>query len=265
MKVQDTAAMTDEIRRLAARQLADLDAKTPNRMFSRQTELSVAQAYELQTEVARLRETRGEKIIGYKVGCTSRAIQQQLGIGEPIFGRLFDTSCYASGTKLSCRSFANLAVEGEIAIRLNGAASDASLGNEEYLKTIAEVFPVIELHHYVLQSPNPCCQELIASNGMHAGFVLADDEGRPMPDGKPDLTIWIKDDSGDMIAKSSLLSRPIESLRWLAARLAGFGLALSPGQVVLTGSPMRLFPVGPGSEVVVKTKPAGTSRAEFVP
>ena len=243
--------LTDELHELATRQLADFDARTPNRMFSEPFELTTAQAYELQEEVVRLRERRGEKCIGYKVGCTSAAIQQQLGISEPIFGRIFETGCHAAGVRLSCGDYANPAVEGEFAVRLSSDLPGSPLSDEQYHQAIQDFFPVIELHHFVLQSDRASCQELIASNGMHAGFVLAEKQRGVMPDGNPGLTIWIKSASGGIIEKSSTKSRPIESLRWLAGRLAEQGLHLSEGQIVLTGSPMQLFPVAPGSHVIV--------------
>jgi 2-keto-4-pentenoate hydratase len=256
--------LTDQFRELAARQLADFDARTPNRMFSEPVELTTAQAYEVQEEVARLRERRGEKFIGYKVGCTSAAIQKQLGISEPIVGRIFDTGCHAAGVRLSCGDYANPAVEGEFAVRLARDLPGSPLTDEQCREAIQDIFPVIELHHFVLQSDRPSCQELIASNGMHAGFVLAENQRGVMPGGNPALTIWIKSASGGVIAKSSAKSRPVESLRWLAGRLAEQGLHLSEGQIVLTGSAMQLFPVVPGSHVIVDAKSMGQSRAEFI-
>jgi 2-keto-4-pentenoate hydratase len=257
--------LTDELHELATRQLADFDARTPNRMFSEPVELKTAQAYDIQEEVARLRERRGEKIIGYKVGCTSAAIQQQLGISEPIFGRIFETGGHAAGVRLSCGDYANPAVEGEFAVRLARNLPGSPLSDEQYLEAIQDIFPVIELHHFVLQSARPSCQELIASNGMHAGFVLAEKQRGVMPGGNPGLTIGITSASGGVIAKSSTISRPIESLRWLTGRLAEHGLFLSAGQIVLTGSPMQLFPVAPGSHVIVEAESMGQSRAEFIP
>ena len=256
--------LTDELHELATRQLADFDARTPNRMFSEPVELTTAQAYELQEEVARLRERRGEKIIGYKVGCTSAAIQRQLGISEPIFGRVFETGRHATGVRLSCGDYANPAVEGEFAVRLARDLPGVPLSDEQYREAIQDIFPVIELHHFVLQSERPSCQELIASNGMHAGFVLAEKQLGVMPGGNRGLTIWVKSASGGVIAKSSMKSRPIESLRWLAGRLADQGLHLLEGQIVLTGSPMQLFPVVPGSHVIVKAEFMGENRAEFI-
>ena len=69
----------------------DYDVRTPGVRSDELTDLTTVQAYALQAEIARLRERRGENVIGYKVGCTSKSIQVQLGVQEPIFGRIFDT------------------------------------------------------------------------------------------------------------------------------------------------------------------------------
>ena len=85
--------MAVDLLELAQRMLADDDARTPGQFFGEPLDLTTVQAYALQVEIARLREERGEKVIGSKVGCTSRPIPMQLGVKEPIFGRLFDIEC----------------------------------------------------------------------------------------------------------------------------------------------------------------------------
>src|SRR5262249_41487496 len=134
------------------------------------TDLTTGQAYSLQAEIARLREARGERLIGYKIGCTSREIQQQLGMREPIYGRMVETGYLRSCARISHARFANRAIEGELAV---GLASDLSMpsSDETIQRAIGSVFPVIELHDYVIRDPRSCRQELIASSGMHAGFV----------------------------------------------------------------------------------------------
>ena len=253
--------MIVDIQELARRMLAAYDARTPGQCLALPLNLTIAQAYDVQAEVARLREDRGEKIIGYKVGCTSRLIQEQLGIKEPIFGRLFDTECHDSGARISHTSYANLAVEGELAIRLATDLPASKLDRFERLDTIESIFPVIELHNYVLRSPKTRVQELIASNGMHAGFVLAEQpHGGPLGDDPADLTVRV---DGERVGVSDgpwTMSDPMAALRWLAARLGKYGLGLSRGQVILTGSPLPLYLVGPGSRVVVETPPLGKCR-----
>jgi 2-keto-4-pentenoate hydratase len=257
---------TDEIQHLAGCLLADLDARTPGVRLRPVPGLSILGAYALQDAVLRLREQRGERVLGYKVGCTSRAIQEQLGVDEPIFGRIFDTGCYRSGVRLSHRCYANLGVEGELAVRL-GRDLPGAPSVEECLAAIGAVFPVIELHHYVIPGAWPSGAWLVASNGMHAGFVLAEEE-KPCPDLSDlghGLSIQINGITVEAFAESGAVPGPLRSLRWLAGRLAECGLHLSGGQVILTGSPMKLYPVAAGSRIVVDAPRLGTSCAEVGP
>ena len=194
----------------------------------------------------------------------------QLGVTEPIFGRLFDTECHRSGVHLSSARYANLAVEGEMAVRLSKDLPSEPLSAEECREVIAEVFPVIELHHYVLPGAWPPGPWLIASNGMHAGFVSAESPTRGSAGASPSrfahsLSIRINEIVVGAVEDAASLTCPIESLRWLAGRLAQFGIQLCKGQVILTGSPMKLYPVSPGSRIVVEAPPLGASCVEIDP
>jgi 2-keto-4-pentenoate hydratase len=258
--------MTDaELLSMASCLLADYDARTHGTRFARPIDLDVAQAYELQREIARLREARGEKIIGYKVGCTSKPIREQLGVSEPIFGRIFDTGCFRSGVRLSCTRYANLAVEGELAVRLGKDLCGAAVSEKTCREALEAVFPVIELHHYVLHAASPPGPQLIASSGMHAGLVLAEAETRcsGLASLRYSLGIQINEVVVGTMGDSAL--RPIESVHWLVGRLAQFGLQLYRGQVILTGSPLKLYPVAAGSRIVVEAPPLGRSCAEIDP
>jgi 2-keto-4-pentenoate hydratase len=95
------------------------------------TTLTLADAYAIQAEVARLRAAEGELVAGYKVGCTGPGVRKQLGMDGPIRGFLYRTELYRSGSKLSHAAYANLAIEGGLAVRLGDDAE------------IARIFPVI--------------------------------------------------------------------------------------------------------------------------
>ena len=130
-----------------------------------------------------------------------------------------------------------------------------------------QVFPVIELHHYVLPGAWPPGQWLIASNGMHAGFVSAEAQTRcsGLASFAHSLSIRIDEVVVGAVQDVASLNLPIESLRWLAGRLAQLGVQLCKGQVILTGSPMNLFPVASGSRIVVDAPPLGASCVEIDP
>jgi 2-keto-4-pentenoate hydratase len=257
----------DELHDWSRRLLADLDAGQPGRSFICPAGLPARDAYDLQQEVARLRERRGERVIGYKVGCTSPSIQEQLGVREPIFGRVFDTGWFPAASRLSHARFPHLAVEGELAVRLSRDLPGSSLPDCAYVEAVGSVFPVIELHHYDRRGAGPSLPGLIATGGMHGGLVPAGRE-TPCSGSLPavrGLEVRIGGDPSGATAEPWAMGDPAATLRWLSARLAEFGLALALGQVILTGSMLPLFPVGPGARVVVEARPLGESVAEVDP
>lgn len=143
-----------ELRSLAERQLADYDARTPGRMFSGPPPVvSQAEAYFLQLEVARLRGERGECLAGYKVGCVSELIRRQLHTERAMFGHVFASEVHRSGAALDPQAFAKLAIEGEFAFRLSQAIPDSDWLQQHRREAFASIFPIIELHNYVLR----CC------------------------------------------------------------------------------------------------------------
>jgi|SRR5579872_599255 len=251
---------------LARRMLADFDGRTPGRAFAEPVELSIAEAYALQAEVARLREARGERVIGYKIGCTSSVIQAQLGASEPIFGRVFDTGWHPAGARLSSACFANLAVEGELAVRLAHDLEGDRLTAEQCRAAIAEVFPVIELHHFVLPRTCPPGAWLIASGGLHAGVVIPPaGEGSGVCSAGSPRALSVRIDAAVVgsVEDAESLARPVTSLQWLGRTLTRFGLKLCQGQLILTGSSLPLYPVGAGSRVVVEAPPLRASCVEI--
>jgi 2-keto-4-pentenoate hydratase len=257
--------MTTDRNALARSMLADFDASKPGCALAEPIDLSIAEAYALQAEIGRLREARGEHLIGYKVGCTSRAVQAQVGVSEPIFGRLFDSGCHPVGARLSAATFANLAVEGEFAVQLACDVSGEDVSFDQCRAAIAAVFPVIELHHYVIPRTCPPAPWMVASSGLHAGVVMPSGgiSGPQHLCGAWSLSVRIDDAVVGSVDDEESLARPVTSLQWLARRMAEFGLSLRQGQLILTGSSLPLYPVSSGSSIVVEAPPLGASSVEI--
>lgn len=249
---------------LARNWLTDYDARGVQASSAIPVSLTIAEAYQLQSEIAQLREARGEAVVGYKVGCVSRAIQEQLGVNEPVFGRLYSTELLRPGATLSARHYPSLAIEGELAVRL-AADSPASPSSKVDLgHAIASVFPVIELHRYNLRKDLPTGPQLVVSSGMQAGVVLPETEARiPLDICSNDrLTVMLNDAATDSVDLGEAVRSIAASLEWLSAKLAESGLFLKGGQIVLTGSPMPLFPVSPGARILVAAASLGQASAQ---
>jgi 2-keto-4-pentenoate hydratase len=243
---------------LAARQLADYRAHTPGTFFGEEghPRLTLHDAYAVQAEVARLRAAEGGPVAGYKVGTTGAGVREQVGMDGLIRGFVYGTKLYPGGAELSHDSYDNLAIEGELAVRLG---SDAE---------IVRIFPIIELHNCVFRSITPSLQELIANNGVHAGVVLPAKEGAEWGGEEPlegMLRVEINGRTVEEGAMAGVPGGPAGSVGWLRRNLDAYGLDLRAGQLVLTGTPLGLYPVRPGDSVHVTAERLGNVEATVVP
>jgi 2-keto-4-pentenoate hydratase len=242
----------------AARQLSDRDARTPGTMFAEHFSLSEDEAYAIQAEVCRLREQRGESVVGYKIGCTSTSIQQQLHIDHPVFGRLFDSERWPTGTSLESSQFCGLAIEGELAVRLSRDLSADELTDAEVLAAIESVFPIIELHHLVFRRSERTAEELIANNAIHAGFVFPANSSVEFDIEPATLRIDINDEPVATVSGTELTRTVVDSIRWLSRELHSHGRGLLTGQTILCGSVADLFPISSKCRIVVTTDRFGS-------
>lgn len=254
---------SDQIAKWAARQLSDYDTREPGKLFAEGVTLNVDDGYRIQTAVAELREQRGEAIIGYKVGCTSPKIQSQLGIDHCVTGRLFQTEQHSNGATIRRSQFANLAIEGELAITLAREPTETDFTVEGIPTCVANVFPVIELHHLMMRGQRSSAGELIANNAIHGGFVAGARVSPVAPIGVPSLSIHSDDSVIERCAGLELIATINSSLRWLADVVSDRGENLTAGQIVLTGSIPSLIPISDRCHIRVTTMPFGNVEAHI--
>lgn len=249
---------TEELRRLARRQLADYHARTPGRMFAEGGHgLDLAAAYRLQIETARLRrEAHGEVVMGYKIGCVSPSVQRQLGVEHPVFGHVFASEGWLDGASLSSAAFCRLGIEGEFAVTLAADIAEPAVLRDRPERFVERVFPVIELHNHVLRGTEPSAVEVVANNALHAGIVLPERKVPPTGGQTLEIQVWINDER-----KGRATVDPLATLPALAERLAVQGIHLRQGDLALTGSPLPIYDVGPGDSIRVDAPQIGTVRA----
>ena len=168
---------------------------------------------------------------------------QQFGMAGPIRGCLFrkrDSSARSYG---DMHEFANLAIEGEMAVRIGAEG------------TIAAVFPVIELHHFVFRGTRKTLPELVANNGLNGGFVLPQRRLAPVAGlyRAARRAERLDQRSSDRLRGAMANAGGVHaSLGWLREHLAKKDRALLPEQIILTGTPLGLYPVRAGDRVVVR-------------
>jgi len=242
---------------LAKQLLADYDAHHPGLLFAQGASfLSVAQAYALQLEVARLRQARGERLAGFKVGCVSEAIRRQFGLDRAVFGHVWASEIYPDGAVLDSTRFEGLAIEGEFAFRLAEDIPSADALADEPGRFLASAEALIELHNYVFRTQPPTGQELVANNALHAGVVTSAEMRSHWPPAlllDEQISVLRNREVLGTATGQSLPGGPLGSLLQLTEHLAVHGIQLKRGQLVLTGSPLPLYRVSPGDHIQVRS------------
>jgi 2-keto-4-pentenoate hydratase len=214
--------------------------------------LVLDQAYRVQRGVV-ARRTAAEgapaRQIGWKVGLTAPAIQKQFGYAEPVFGRLLAEGRLPSGHVFpAAPALIAPGFETELCLRL---AEDLPAGADaaHARRAVASCHPALEIIEtrgdFVAQMPLA-----IADNAQQKAFVVGD----PVPLADRDLAAVeaVVTVNGTEVARGlgeAVLGDPVNSLVWLAAKLAADGEALRAGDWVMTGSFVRQFPLAPGDRV----------------
>lgn len=257
-----------DAQKIAVRQLQDYDRGEPGSYFSdKEVQLGVEDAYKLQFEVARLRKQRGEQVAGYKIGCISQTMQDQLGLDRPVFGHVWESEFRVPGSIIEIANFDGLAVEGEFAVRLAVDVPSAAWLRENP-DAFSAGFIVIELHNYVFRGTSANrAAELIANNAIHAGVVLPVKE-TPLNNANAMLDAPLRVlCNGEVIGTSSsrqLDDGPMEGILRLVEHLEAHDKHLRRGDMVLTGSPLPLWRVSAGDRIDVLCEEFGRVATTYV-
>jgi 2-keto-4-pentenoate hydratase len=227
--------------------------------------LSLDDAYEVQRRVVEARTAEGERVVGYKVGCTSRAIRRQFGLTEPICGRLMSPHVHHGDTSLGWHDYRGPAVEPEFVFVMGKDLAEEVSDSGSLLDAIDSVSPGIEVHNYCFRFGEPTSQELVASNGLHACLVVGDRKTDPK---NIDLDLegvglFVNGVLADSGIGAEVMGGPLLSLRWLVNLLVRRGEVLRAGQLVIPGSPVGLIRVGPGDRVSARFTHLGGVEAVF--
>src|ERR1700681_1792938 len=202
--------------------------------------ITIEDAYAISTEVAKRKMAAGAKLIGHKVGLTSKAMQRSSMIDEPDFGFILDDQMIADGAKVKHADYCMPRVEVELAFVMGKRLLGPGVGLTDVLRATEYVVPAIEIVDARLQDQRHIF-DTVADNGA-AAIALG---GRPVGPLDVDLR-WV---GGIMYRNSEIeetglaagvLGHPALGVAWLANKLGQHGTALEPGHLVLAGSFTRV-------------------------
>ncbi|WP_139978569.1 2-keto-4-pentenoate hydratase [Nocardioides litoris] len=213
-------------------------------------------AYAVQQGLVQARVAGGARVVGRKIGATSKAVQDQLGVDQPDFGYLLDDMDVSGRDRVSMRTLVQPRVEAEVAFRL---AADVDLPEDEItLEAVRErvevALPALEVVDSRIAAWDIGFTDTVADNASSGLFVVGT-EGRPLdgPDGleprEVDMALAVGGEVRSSGNGAACLGDPLEALRWLAVQCARFGDPLRAGHLVLSGALGPFVPFAAGDRV----------------
>lgn len=261
------------IRAAAAR----LDAAERNRQQVRSVSfdhpgMTIDDAYAIQKAWIGLKEARGRRIVGRKVGLTSRAMQQAMQIDRPDFGVLLDDMVLSEGTPIEVAAFTDLRVEVEIAFVLGAPLAGTANTLADVMAATARVIPAVELIAARTFRIDPETRkprgvvDTIADNAASAAIVMG---GRPMDPAVVDLRwigalLWKNGEIEESGVSAAVMNHPGNAVAWLANTFGALGERLEAGEIILSGSFTRPVAVAAGDVFHVDFGSSGAFSLRFV-
>jgi 2-keto-4-pentenoate hydratase len=207
--------------------------------------LSNDQAYEILFGLMARRLASGERQIGWKVGLTSKAIQQQFNVHEPVFGCILESR--PSGHVFAPADLISPGFENELCLRL-GKDLSGTITADDARDAIGAVYPSLE----IIETRGNLTRQLalaLADNAQQKTVILGAPVKLPAQPEAVEARVIINGETLATGTGDAVLGHPLNSLVWLSAKLAGFGRSLKAGEVIMSGSFTRQFPIRPGDMI----------------
>ncbi len=235
-------------------------------LTTRYPDMQVEDSYRVQAKWVERGLRNGRRLVGRKIGLTSKVMQAATGITEPDYGAIFDDMVYENGDEIPFDRFSNVRIEVELAFVLKSELQGPSVSVFDALRATEYVVPALEILSSRIEMEGRTIVDTISDNAAMGAMVYG---GRPIAPDAVDLR-WVSallyrnqtiEESG---VAAAVLNHPATGVAWLANKLAQHGDVLKAGDIVLAGSFTRPMWVERGDTVLADYGPLGTIANRFV-
>lgn len=258
-----------------AKQLADMliqaeasgEACEPLRNVAKRLgwETTQENAYSVQRIVTAHRKTKGDRIVGRKIGLTAKSVQKQLGVDEPDYGCLWSSQAHGDGEVLKLASFIEPKLEAEVALVLERDVTNADATLADLINATAYALPAFEIVDSHIGNWDIKLFDTVSDNASGAGYVLGAEPRRldqlSLRDAK--MTLWEDQKEVSTGSGGECMGHPLNAATWLARRLAEMGDPFRAGDIILTGALGPMVGVKAGARYEMEIQGLGRVKVEF--
>lgn len=237
-------------------------------LIERHQDITIEDAYQISLHMLNKRiDLDGERVVGKKIGVTSKAVQEMLGVFQPDFGFLTDVMECQNGAEIPIAgNLIQPKAEGEIAFRLKKGLCGPGVTEQDVLDATATIIPCFEIVDSRINDWRIRIQDTVADNASCGVYVLGSDEVDPRDFDLPNLKMKIYK-NGEFLSEglgSAVQGNPLTAVAWLANTLGEFGIPFEAGEVILSGSLAPLESVVPGDTMHLELENIGSASCRFV-
>ena len=227
--------------------------------------LDVVDAYEIQLSNIRDRLAAGATVHGHKVGLSSQAMQQMMGVDEPDYGHLLSDMEVFHDEPVDAGRYCYPRVEVEVGFILGDTLPGEGCTEDDVIAATEAVAPAIELIDSRILDWKIGLVDTIADNASSAGYVLGPERVKPTEIDLLTIEARLLKNGSEVASGRSdaVLGNPVTAVAWLARKVASFGVRLEAGHVVLPGSVHRAVDVAPGDEFTAELDGLGHVNLTF--
>jgi len=222
-------------------------------------------AYQVQEINTRKWLSEGRRLVGRKIGLTSKAVQTQLGVDQPDYGMLFADMDVADGERVDVGRVLQPKVEAEVAFVLSQDLDEERLTTADMISSIDYAVAAIEIVGSRVANWDIRILDTIADNASSGLFVLGH-QPRKLSEFDARLCGMVMERHGEPVSMGAgvaCLGSPVTAALWLARKMAGVGRPLKKGDIILSGALGPMVPVEPGDVVEARIEGLGSVRAAF--
>ena len=241
-------------------------SKTVAPITARHPEVSIVDAYAIQQQMIARRLAAGEKVVGKKIGVTSKAVMNMLGVHQPDFGNMLDGMIYGDGAAIDAKTLIQPKAEGEIAFVLKKDLIGPGISAADVLAATEGVMACFEIVDSRIHDWKIKIEDTVSDNASCGVFVLGD---RLVDSRLVDLRNcgMVLEKNGEIVvtgAGAATMGSPVNAVVWLANTLGCLGIPLKAGEVVLSGALGAMVPVQAGDNLRVTISGIGSCAVRFV-
>lgn len=257
-------ALNDILAEELYRALREGQVVTP--LMARYPQLTIDDAYAISLGALERRKADGEKVVGKKIGVTSKAVQDMLGVHQPDFGFLTDRMWVEGDIDVSANGLIQPRAEAEIGFILKDSLKGPGVTAEQVIAATEAIIPCFEIVDSRIQDWKIGIVDTVADNASCGVFVLGEARADPRAHDLPNLRVTVTKNGAPLSEGlgSAVQGSPAEAVAWLANTLGAYGVTLDAGDVILSGSLVPLEPAVAGDVFEMQLHGVGACTARFV-